>query len=129
MDHTVLLARPPLPEVPMGCRTVIVVPVPELKQVPGLLAPYRLGLQTAVLAAPPERWPEAVDNLVQAGASEIAAAGAAAARFLGLPHEGEFALRRLVRLIGIDLGAGPLTYPGRDPSAVLAVAAVLRDGQ
>jgi hypothetical protein len=56
-----------------------------------------------------------VDALARAGVTQIAAAGSAAARFLGLPHEGEYALRRLVRLVGIDLGAGPLTAPERLP--------------
>jgi hypothetical protein len=82
-------------------------------------------LQTAVLAAPPPRWPDAVAALVDAGATEVAAAGAAAARFLGLPHEGEFALRRLIRLIGVDLGAGPLTYPHRDAAATALISSVL----
>jgi len=129
MDHTVLLARCPPQEVPIGYRTVIIVPIPDLAQVPAALSPYRTGLQTAVLAAPPERWPGAMDVLVEAGLTEVAAAGAAAARFLGLPHEGDFALRRLVRLIGIDLGAGPLTYPGRDPAASPAIASALNAGQ
>ncbi|MCE9532257.1 MAG: hypothetical protein K8T89_14225, partial [Planctomycetes bacterium] len=63
------------------------------------------------------------------GATEVAAAGAAAARFLGSPHEGEFALRRLVRLIGIDLGAGPLIYPERDPLNPASIAKFLASGQ
>jgi hypothetical protein len=61
--------------------------------------------------------------------TEVAAAGASAARFMGLPHEGEFALRRLVRLIGIDLGAGPLCYPEREPQATAAIASALTAGQ
>jgi hypothetical protein len=125
MDHTVLLAKAPPQDVPIGYRTVIVVPVPNVAEVPASLTPYRAGLQTAVLAAPPHRWADAVDLLVAAGLTEVAAAGAAAARFLGLPHEGDFALRRLVRLIGIDLGAGPLTYPERDVSATAAIASAL----
>ncbi len=129
MSHTVLLMRQPPRDVPLGYRTVVVVPVEELARVPEALAPYRAGLQTAVLAAPPARWPGAVEALVSAGATEVAAAGAAAARFLGLPHEGEFALRRLVRLIGIDLGAGPLTCPGRDLSGLAAVSSVLKLGR
>jgi hypothetical protein len=113
MDHTVLLADTPPEAVPLGYRTVRIVPFAGLPSVQELLLPYRAGLQTAVLAAPPERWPEAVDVLARAGITQIAAAGSAAARFLGLPHEGEFALRRLVRLVGIDLGTPPLSQPGR----------------
>jgi hypothetical protein len=125
MDHTVLLAPQPPPDVPLGYRTVVVVPLPSLGHVGDLVAPYRAGLQTVVLAAPAGRWPEATEALARAGFTQIAAAGSAASRFLGLPHEGEFALRRLVRLVGIDLGAGPLTYPGRASAGVAAgVAAV-----
>jgi hypothetical protein len=129
MDHTVLLARPAPGEVPIGYRTVVVTPVADVSGLPALLAPYRAGLQTAVLAAPPERWAEAVTALVEAGLTEVAAAGAAAARFLGLPHEGEHELRRLVRLIAIDLGAGPLVYPRRAAGPITAVAAALAGGK
>jgi hypothetical protein len=94
-----------------------------------LLEPYRDLLQTAVLAGPAARWPGAVEWLVKAGFSQVAAAGAAASRFLGLPREGEFGLRRLVRLVGIDLGAGPLVYPDRPAGRVAEVSAVLRAGQ
>jgi hypothetical protein len=62
---------------------------------------------------------------VRSGLTQVTAAGAASARVLGLPHEGEFALRRLVKLVGIDLGYGPVVYPERDPSALAAVAASL----
>ncbi len=126
LDHSVLLAAQVPTEIPLGYRTVVLVPVAELAQVPEVLAPYRAALQTAVLAAPSARWPEAVRTLVEAGSTEVAAAGASAARFLGLPHEGEFALRRLVRLVGIDLGAGPLTCPDRDPAGNAAVASALK---
>jgi hypothetical protein len=126
MGHTVLL-YPELPRaVPVGYRTVLVVPLARLDAVAELLAPYRALLQTAVLAAPPARWPDAVDHLVRAGFTQVAAAGSAASRFLGLPHEGEFSLRRLVRLVGVDLGAGPLVYPGRGPEMAAAVGNALR---
>ena len=68
-------------------------------------------------------------SLARAGFTQVAAAGSAASRFLGLPHEGEFALRRLVRLVGIDLGAGPLVYPDRPANASERVASELRGGQ
>jgi len=125
MGHTVLLTPAVPREVAIGYRTVAVVPLANVADLPCLLAPYRGALQTAVLAAAPGRWPEAVGHLVRAGFTQVAAAGSAAARFLGLPHEGEFALRRLVQLVGIDLGAGPLTYPGRERGEAAAVAAAL----
>jgi phenylacetate-CoA ligase len=129
LDRTVLLAREPPLDVPLGHRTVVVAPLPGLDHLSQLLAPYRGGLQTVTLAAPPDRWSAAVSALVSAGMTQVSAAGAAAARLLGLPHEGEYSLRRLVRLVGIDLGVGPLTYPGRDPAAASAVAAALSAGQ
>jgi hypothetical protein len=129
MAHTVLLT-PELPrEIPVGYRTVLVVSCPGPGELAAALRPYREFLQTAVLAAPPARWPEGVEALVQAGLAQVTAPGAASARVLGLPHEGEFALRRLVRLVGIDLGAGPLSYPDRDPAAPAALAAALRPGR
>jgi phenylacetate-CoA ligase len=127
MDHTVLLTSELPREVAIGYRTVMVVPLAKVSDLPEMLAPYRTGLQTAILAAPAARWPETVDVLVRAGITQVAAAGSAASRFLGLPHEGEFALRRLVRLVGIDLGAGPLVYPGRNQAELLSVAEVLGD--
>lgn len=114
MSHTVLLVPRLPPDVPLGARTVLVVPLADLADVSTALAPVREYLQTAVLAAPPERWPAAVDLLVRAGCTQVTAPGASAARVVGLPHEGEFALRRLVKLVGVDLGIGPLACPGRD---------------
>jgi hypothetical protein len=125
MDHTVLVTSTPPREVPLGYRTVCVLPFHGLDEISGVLAPYRAGLQTAVLAAPAERWPTAVAALARAGLTQVAAAGSAAARFLGLPHEGEYALRRLIRLVGIDLGAGPLTSPDR---SLPKLGDVLRSG-
>lgn len=125
MDHTVLLLNQPPREVPVGHRTVFVVPIPEVSVIPELLAPYRAALQTAVLAAPANRWPDVAAVLAKAGITQIAAAGSASSRFLGLPHEGEFALRRLVKLVGIDLGAGPLTSPERPAENSAAISASL----
>jgi phenylacetate-CoA ligase len=125
MDHSVLLQRQPPQNVPIGFRTVLVTALPGLERLSEVLAPYRAGLQTAVLAAPAARWPGAADALARAGITQITAAGAAAARFLGLPHEGDFALRRLVRLVGIDLGVGPLVYPNRTAEVVPELAQVM----
>ncbi len=125
MSHTVL-CLPRLPEaVPVGHRTVVVVPLASLNALPALLTPYQGLLQTAVLAGPANRWPEATGALGRAGFTQVAGAGAAASRFLGLPHEGEFALRRLVRLVGVDLGAGPLVYPERPAGRVAELSAAL----
>jgi hypothetical protein len=125
-DHTVLLVRHAPPNVPMGYRTVVLVAVPSLDKISKLLSPFRSWLQTAVLASPAHRWKDAVGYLIEAGITEVAAVGSAAARFLGLPHEGEFALRRLVRLVGIDLGAGPLTFPDRSAETTKTISEALR---
>lgn len=118
MDHTVIVHPHPPEELPLGYRTVVLVPLPDLERLPELLAPYRGMLQTAALAAPAEQWPAAADVLVRAGFTQVSAAGSAASRALGLPHEGEYALRRLVKLVGIDLGAGPLAHPNTGAAAV-----------
>jgi len=99
---------------------VLVLPVVDVNQLPKMLEPLRDYLQTATLAAPSALWPAAVDALVAAGLTQVSAAGAASARVLGLPHEGEYALRRLVKLVGIDLGIGPLAYTDRDTSGIAA---------
>ena len=52
MDHTVLLGDRAPESVPLGYRTVRLVPFTGLGHVRDLLAPYQAGLQTAVLAAP-----------------------------------------------------------------------------
>ncbi|MBM3994363.1 MAG: hypothetical protein FJ303_09460 [Planctomycetes bacterium] len=113
MDHTVLVVDRAPAEIPLGYRTVCVIPFRGLENINELAGAYRSGLQTVVLAAPSSRWANAAELLAQAGFTQIAAAGSAAARFLGLPHEGEYALRRLIRLVGVDLGAGPLVEPDR----------------
>jgi len=120
MDHTVLLAADVPADIPLGFRTVLVLPVVDVNQLPKMLEPLRDYLQTATLAAPSALWPAAVDALVAAGLTQVSAAGAASARVLGLPHEGEYALRRLVKLVGIDLGIGPLAYTDRDTSGIAA---------
>lgn len=125
MDHTVLLLPQPPREVPVGHRTVFVVPFSGIEAIPELLAPYRTVLQTAVLAAPPECWPEAAATLARSGIKQVAAAGSASSRFLGLPHEGEFALRRLIEIVGVDLGAGPLTSPDRSSDEAAAISSAL----
>jgi phenylacetate-CoA ligase len=129
MAHTVLLAAEIPRDIPLGYRTVLVVPIARLDSLPAMLQPFRAFLQTAVLAAPSTRWPEGVDLLVRSGLTQVSAAGAASARVMGLPHEGEYALRRLVQLIGVDLGAGLLAYPNRNPAELAAIAAGLRSSQ
>lgn len=127
MDHSVLLLKRLPQEIPVGYRTVLVVPYSGIDAIPGLLAGYRDVLQTAVLAGPPARWREAASILASAGITQIAAPGSSSSRFLGLPHEGEFALRRLIRLVGVDLGAGPLTYPSRKSDEVTAISKALTE--
>lgn len=129
MSHTVLLFDDLPSEVPVGYRTVMIVPIPKMRNITEKLKPYREMLQTAVLAAPPARWPDLVDELVVAGISQVTAPGSAAARFLGLPHEGEFALRRLVKLVGVDLGIGPLTCPDRSASHLADISEAFSGSQ
>lgn len=125
MSHTVLLVPRLPPDIPLGARTVLVVPLAGVCELPTALHPVREYLQTAVLAAPAARWPETVDALVRAGCTQVTAPGASSSRVVGLPHEGEFALRRLVKLVGVDLGVGPLADARRDPATLAVVGAAL----
>jgi hypothetical protein len=129
MSHTVLHLKELPDEVPVGYRTVMIVPLVKIEDIPAALSPYREVLQTAVLAAPANRWPGVVEQLVQAGITQVTAPGSAAARFLGLPHEGEFALRRLVKLVGVDLGAGPLVSPARSSAQLESISRALAGSQ
>jgi hypothetical protein len=125
MSHTVLQV-PQLPaDIPLGARTVLVVPIRNAHDLPNVLRPLREYLQTAVLAAPPAKWPFGVDLLVRSGCTQVTAPGASSARVVGLPHEGEFALRRLVKLVGVDVGFGPLACPHRDPQHLAAIGAAI----
>ncbi|MDA1017682.1 MAG: hypothetical protein O3A00_24890, partial [Planctomycetota bacterium] len=125
MSHTVLVLNELPTEIPVGFRTVLVVPLRNIVAIPTVLAKYRDVLQTVVLAANPTHWPAAVERLAEAGITQIAAPGSAASRFLGLPHEGEFSLRRLVKLVGVDLGGGPLCDPDRQPDQTEPIADAL----
>lgn len=129
MSHTVLRLEDRPEDVPVGYRLVMVVPLKSIEDIPAALGPYRDVLQTAVLAAPASRWRAISDRLVSAGITQITAPGSAAARFLGLPHEGDYALRRLVKLVGVDLGAGPLTSPSRSATQLGEISAALGDSQ
>lgn len=129
MNHTVLLLDEVPRDIPVGYRTVVVVPVQHWQQLRNSLLSYREMLQTAVLAAPPTQWSSLVDVLAHAGITQVTAPGSAAARFLGLPHEGEFALRRLVKLVGVDLGIGPLTCPNRSAAQLADISEALSDSQ
>jgi len=129
MSHTVLVV-PAIPtDIPLGARTVLIVPLRDVAKLPDVLRPLREYLQTAVLASPPQRWASTVERLVECGLTQITAPGAASARVIGLPHEGEYALRRLVKLVSVDLGIGPLTFPERSTEAVAAVGSQFVSGQ
>ena len=78
---------------------------------PGLLeSPQQLSalrrqrgrLQTAGLICPPEQRAELVALLVRAGVTRITAAGALSHPFLGENHDGEFPLRRYVRMVDVE---------------------------
>ena len=115
-DHTVILLDSMPDEVPIGHRTVVVVGFQNRCEVPAILRRFEGGLQTAILSGPAHEWPEFVATLIRNGLSQVTAPGSAASRFLGLPHEGNYSLRRLIRMGAVDLGAGPLSSSGRDMS-------------
>ncbi|RVU18079.1 acyl-CoA reductase [Methylobacterium oryzihabitans] len=86
-------------------RTVAVVAVDDLDAVPARVAPHRAFLQTAGVAASPERLLRLADGLAAVGVSRITAIGAMTRPEAGWHHDGRFSLLDLVTLTEIEAGA------------------------
>ncbi|MBM3267815.1 MAG: aldehyde dehydrogenase family protein [Candidatus Sericytochromatia bacterium] len=98
-------------------RTVYVKPVGSLEDCRDLLAPYASYLQTIGLAAPPERLLALADALAGCGALRLTALGEMSGGYPGEPHDGAFALQRLVKWI--SLGGVPPAGERFDPADFL----------
>jgi hypothetical protein len=83
-------------------RTVSVVAVDRLEDVIALIAPQRVWLQTAGLAASPEELFELAARLGQAGVTRICAIGAMTSPEAGWHHDGRFSLLDLVQMVEIE---------------------------
>lgn len=86
-------------------RTLKLVSVDSLDEVPGLVAPYRSLLQTAGIAAPPAELFRLADRLGEVGISRITALGRMTAPEAGWHHDGRFSLLDLVTMTEIEQSA------------------------
>ena len=67
-----------------------------------ILYPQRGRLQTVGLLCPPEERPELSARLARAGVTRITTSGTMSAPFLGECHDGEYPLRRYLRLVDLE---------------------------
>lgn len=86
-------------------RTLKLVSVGSLDKVPALAAPYRSFLQTAGIAASPERLFRLAERLAEVGVSRIAPLGRMTAPEAGWHHDGRFSLLDLVTFTEIEQSA------------------------
>ena len=86
-------------------RSVAVVAVDDLAEVPALVAPHRAYLQTAGIAAAPARLMAFADDLAMVGVTRISAIGRMTAPEAGWHHDGRFSLLDLVTMTEIEAGA------------------------
>ncbi|TDR89799.1 acyl-CoA reductase [Enterovirga rhinocerotis] len=94
------------PLAPTGLnRTLALVSVDSLDEVPALVAPHRAFLQTAAIAAAPAALFRLAESLASVGVSRLAAFGAMASPEPGWHHDGRFSLLDLVTMTEIDQAA------------------------
>lgn len=86
-------------------RTLKLVAVESLDEVAALVAPYRSFLQTAGVAAAPERLFQLSEQLGEIGVSRIAPLGRMTAPEAGWHHDGRFSLLDLVSFTEIEQSA------------------------
>lgn len=86
-------------------RTLKLVALESLDEVPALVAPCRSFLQTAGIAAPPERLFQLSEQLGEIGVSRIAPLGRMTAPEAGWHHDGRFSLLDLVTFTEIEQSA------------------------
>jgi hypothetical protein len=83
-------------------RTIRVVGIDSLADVPAILTPFRTLLQTAGIAAPPEELLALASALGEVGITRIAAIGDMTSPEAGWHHDGRFNLLDLVEITEID---------------------------
>lgn len=66
------------------------------------LKPYKNHLQTAALVSGKGKTRELEEALVAAGVVRIVPAGGMSAHYCGMPHDGEFALRRYMKIVSCE---------------------------
>jgi hypothetical protein len=80
-------------------RTAVLRPIPSLRHLLPLLAPYRPYLQTAAVAADAARWPEIAALLGAAGVTRLCPLGRTQHPSPGWHHDGRPRLADLVRWV------------------------------
>jgi len=103
--HVVHVAAPEALSPTSLNRTLKLVAVESLDDTPALVAPYRSFLQTAGVAASPERLFRLSEQLGAIGVSRIAPLGRMTAPEAGWHHDGRFSLLDLVTLTEIEQSA------------------------
>jgi hypothetical protein len=83
-------------------RTIRVVGIDALTKVPAILAPFSDLLQTAGIAAPPEKLVTLASSLGEVGVTRVAAIGDMTSPEAGWHHDGRFNLLDLVKITEID---------------------------
>jgi hypothetical protein len=86
-------------------RTLTLVSVDDLDEVPALVSPHRAFLQTAAVAVAPGRLLALSERLAEAGVTRITAFGRMSAPEAGWHHDGRFSLLDLVTVTEIEAGA------------------------
>jgi hypothetical protein len=86
-------------------RSVEVMTVDDLQQVPALIEPRRAWLQTVGVATTPERLLGLAASLGHVGVTRVCALGSMTAPQAGWHHDGRFSLLDLVRIVEVDATA------------------------
>jgi len=86
-------------------RSVEVMAVDDLQQVPALIEPRRQWLQTVGVATSPGRLLDLAASLGQVGVTRVCALGSMTAPQAGWHHDGRFSLLDLVRMVDVDATA------------------------
>lgn len=99
--------KPALMSSPLN-RTIHVMVIDDLAQVPALLRPYQPFLQSCGLAVAPQRLLELGSQLGDAGIDRICAIGDMTRAQSGWHHDGRFNLLDLLKMVDIEPGAEAL---------------------
>jgi len=109
--HTVIWTKNPPDELGVGHRLVYIIPYASDAELLSKLRPYSAMLQTVLLSAKPSQWAGLVDGLANLGVTQVISLGNGLPGRLGYPHEGEYPMRQLIKLVAVNLQAGPFMHP------------------